>query len=141
MPKYPTASVYSLRHNATVIQRTRTCFFNLSTLNLSKSLRFLLFSLCSLRLAHALSAHFWSTPSFSHALATAPLPAALGSLGMTIGVRMRLLRGADWRGTAGRVLEGPSMRICGRCISRDDLGPSMGSMCGGYARYIHVCDL
>jgi len=71
------------------------CFFNLSTLNRSKSERLRLFSLCSLRLAQALTSHFFSTSCFSHARATAPRPACRGSFEMTMGVMIRLLRETD----------------------------------------------
>lgn len=93
------------------VQTTPTCFRNLKTLNLSKSESPRLFSLCSRRFAHALSDHFSSTPSFSHAFATGPLPAARGNLGMTRGVTMRFDREIAWRGTeAFSFVEGPSTR-------------------------------
>ena len=50
-------------------------------------------------------------PSFDHALATTPVPAARGSLGMTIGVRMMFAKEMAWRGTAAFSLDdGPSTR-------------------------------
>ena len=104
-----------------LVHDKRTCFFNLITLNLSKSERLRLFSLCSLRFAHALSPHFFSTSAFSQALATAPRPAARGNFGMTIGVTMRLLSAAACRGTAAPFsFEGPSTRALLLCqvISR-----------------------
>lgn len=75
--------------------KPHTCFFNLRTLNRSKSDRLRLFSLCSRLFAQALSSHFFSTSAFSHAFATAPRPAARGSFAMTIGVTIRLFRAMD----------------------------------------------
>ena len=90
-----------------------TCFFNLMTLNRSKSDSPRLFSLCSRFFAHVLWSHFSSMPSFSQALATAPVPAARGSFGRTIGVRMTLAKEMAWRGTAAFSFEeGPSTKAC-----------------------------
>lgn len=75
--------------------KPHTCFFNLRTLNRSKSDRLRLLSLCSRLFAQALSSHFFSTSAFSHAFATAPRPAARGSFAMTIGVTIRLFRAMD----------------------------------------------
>ena len=96
-----------------------TCFFNLKTLNRSKSERLCLFSLCSRLFAHALSFHFFSTSVFSHAFATAPLPAARGNFAMTIGVTMRLFNVTDWRGTSAfSFFDGPSTNACSECQAR-----------------------
>ena len=94
-----------------------TCFLNLKTLNLSKSVNAFLFSLWSLLFAHVLSSHFFCTSLFSHAFATAPLPAARGSFGITMGVRMRFPSETAWRGTeALGLVEGPSTRTYGELI-------------------------
>lgn len=95
-----------------------TCFFNLRTLNLSKSVNASLFSLCARRLAHVLSAHFDSTFSFSQAFATAPLPTPRGNFGITIGVIIRFESELAWRGTeAFSFFEGPSTRTYDRMLA------------------------
>ena len=88
-----------------------TCFLNLNTLNLSKSVSARLFSRRSRRFAHALSSHFSSTFCSSQAFATGARPAARGSFAMTMGVTMRFARLLEWRGTpAFSFVEGPSTR-------------------------------
>lgn len=89
----------------------RTCFFNIRTLNLSKSVSDDLFSLRSIFLAHADSAHFASIPSFSQALATALTPAPRGSFGITRWVTIRFANELACLGTeALSFFEGPSTR-------------------------------
>lgn len=93
-----------------------TCFFNLMTLNRSKSVRFFLRSCCSLFLAHDDSAHFESISFFSHSFLTGPVPAAFGRLGITHGVRETALVATACRGTtASSFVEGPSTRIWEFC--------------------------
>ncbi len=88
-----------------------TCFLSLITLNLSKSVRARLFCLRSRFFAHALSSHFLSTSSFSHAFLRAPVPSARGSFGITMGESMTFARAEAWRGTeALSFVEGPSTR-------------------------------
>lgn len=90
-----------------------TCFFNLKTLNLSKSVSARLFSRRSRRFAQALSSHFSSTFCSFQAFATGARPAARGNFAMTIGVTMRFARLLEWRGTpAFSFVEGPSTRTC-----------------------------
>jgi len=79
----------------------RLCFFNTITLNLSKSVNSRLLSRLALFLAHAVSAHFDSTPSFSQTLVRAPVPAPRGRDDRTMLVRVTCLRAIDWRGTFG----------------------------------------
>lgn len=99
-----------------------TCFFSLMTLNRSKSVRFLRLSCCSRFFAHDDSIHFLSISFFSHAFLTAPVPAALGRLGMTQGVRDNVLVAMACRGTiASSFVEGPSIRTCSRFISQSVL--------------------
>lgn len=69
------------------------------TLNLSKSVNCRRFAIRSLFFAQAPSAHFESISAFSHALATGPLPAPRGNLGITSAVRDISDKGAAWRGT------------------------------------------
>lgn len=89
------------------------CFFNLMTLNRSKSVKARLFSFWLRFLAHALSCHFPSIPAFSHCDLTTPVRAPRGSFSRTRGVRMSCARAIAWRGTAALVfVAGPSMRAC-----------------------------
>lgn len=89
----------------------RTCFFNLITLNLSKSVKFRLLSACSFFLEYEDSAHLASISFLAHNFLTGPVPAARGSLGMVKGVRVTWERAATWRGTTlPSWEEGPSTR-------------------------------
>lgn len=98
------------------VGRDLTCFFSLNTLNRSKSVRFFRRSCCSRFLAQLDSAHFLSISCFSHSFFTGPVPAALGRLGMTQGVRETPLVGTACRGTTEPSFdEGPSTRICESC--------------------------
>jgi len=90
-----------------------TCFLSLITLKRSKSVNALLLTTFSRVLAHVLLFHFDSTCSFSQRVLVGPVPAERGSLAMTIGVKEREARGAEWRGTTASGLDaGPSRRTC-----------------------------
>lgn len=108
-----------LRFDAKTLMDILTCFFNLRTLNRSKSVRFFRRSCCSLFFAQLDSAHFLSTSCFSQSFFTGPVPAAFGRLGMTQGVRETVLVGTACRGTtAPSFVEGPSTKICGKFVSQ-----------------------
>lgn len=100
-------NTHSLKH------KKHTCFLNLNTLNLSKSLNSRLLLLFSLLCAHELADHLPSTSAAFQDFLMEPVPAARGTLGITMSVRVTWVREAEWRGTARELLsEGPSTRIC-----------------------------
>lgn len=114
-----------------------TCFFNLNTLNLSKSVSARLFSRRSRRFAQALSSHLSSTFCSFQALATGARPAARGNFAMTMGVTMRFARLLEWRGTpAFSFVEGPSTSTCRYVFQPQDPPCKKTS----HTKYIRACD-
>ncbi len=95
---------------------SRTCFLSFMTLNRSKSLSSFLRMLRSLLFWKFDACHFSSTLCSAHCFLSAPVPAARGSLGMTIPVRDMDDSGAEWRGTTCDS-SGPSTRTCGVGVS------------------------
>lgn len=115
----------------------RTCFLRRITLKRSKSVSCLRLTERSRFLAQALLFHLLSTESFSQRALRAVWPAARGSFSITMGVKERSEREAEWRGTAALGSEeGPSTRTyfihCQPCALADRLFVLCAScdMCG-----------
>lgn len=104
------AGLFNCRH---LDHHPPTCFLRRMTLKRSKSVNCLRLTERSRFLAQALLFHLLSTLFFSQRALRAVWPAARGSFSMTMGVRDRSEREAEWRGTAALAsAAGPSTRTC-----------------------------